>query len=63
MFETLSRGTRQYAFNAMKGNIQFAEDGQGAVMQAAVQAFDFSYTETKVTSINKELLGPKKCTS
>jgi len=55
-FETLSRGTKQYAFNAMKGNLPFSDDGK----QAAVQAFDFSYTEAKMTSMNKRVARSEK---
>jgi len=56
MFETLSRGSKQYAFNAMKGTVPFSDDGK----EATVQAFDFSYTETKVTSSNKRVARAEK---
>merc|ERR1711865_423912 len=56
VFETLSRGTRQYAFNAMKGNIPFSDDGK----QASVQACDFSYTESRMTSMNKRVARSEK---
>jgi len=55
-FETLSRGTKQYAFNAMKGKIPFSDDGK----QASIQAFDFSYTESKMTSMNKRVARSEK---
>merc|ERR1711935_644186 len=44
-FDTLSRGTKQYAFNVMKGEIN----------QASVSAFDFSYTETKSMRAGKKI--------
>jgi len=56
IFETLSRGSKQYAFNVMKGTIPFSDDGK----EATVQAFDFSYTETKVTSSNKRVARAEK---
>jgi hypothetical protein len=52
VFETLSRGSKQYGFNAMKGELAYGED---ASKVAAVTAFDYSYTETRLSGSKKRV--------
>jgi len=57
VFETLARGSRQYGFNVIKGELAYGEDASKA---ASVTAFDYCYTETKVYTANKRVSKTEK---
>eukprot|EP00656_Telonema_subtile_P010657 TRINITY_DN1516_c0_g1_i23.p1 TRINITY_DN1516_c0_g1~~TRINITY_DN1516_c0_g1_i23.p1 ORF type:complete len:372 (+),score=136.66 TRINITY_DN1516_c0_g1_i23:100-1215(+) len=48
-FETLSRGSKAYAFNIMSGDLAY----EGGTAQ--VSGFDFSYTESKAFAVKKRV--------
>jgi len=56
-FEAISRGTKQYAFNVMKGSVAYDEESGKS---AAVTGFDFCYTETKMYTVSKRVSKSEK---
>jgi len=54
-FDALSRGTRQYAFNVMKGMHEYQNLSTTEAEKTNVQAFDFCYTEVKTYQQNKRV--------
>jgi len=54
-FDALSRGTKSYAFNVMKGSSEYQNQTTKQKQHAAVTAFDFCYTEVKQYQERKKM--------
>jgi len=54
-FDAVGRGQKSYAFNTMKGEVDFTNKSAGEEQKSSVQAFDFCYTEIKTFQQNKRV--------
>merc|ERR1712196_38804 len=55
-FDAISRGQKSYAFNVMKGTVDYTnKSASDAEERTTVKAFDFCYTEVKTIQQNKRI--------